>query len=183
MGKIIKVLMIVALVGGVGSANFVYAEADLKLTEEEKQMIQRKRAKKAEMKKELGLTEEQMKKLETHKKGHRGQGKGYRQKMKALRDELKTTMESADADEVKIRSIHEKIKSLDNEMADHRLEGILQVRKILTPEQFKKFQKKMHKKMHKKMGKMGGHHGMGRKGKLECFKGHHHEGDCDFHKE
>ena len=45
-------------------------------------------------------------------------------------------------------------------MADHRLEGILEVRKILTPEQFQKFNEIKEKDWgEKKGGYKGGHKG------------------------
>ena len=42
-------------------------------------------------------------------------------------------------DFAKVRRIHEKMKSIKTQMADHRLERILEVREILSAEKFKKF--------------------------------------------
>jgi Spy/CpxP family protein refolding chaperone len=39
----------------------------------------------------------------------------------------------------RINRLHSETKKLHAEMADHRLEGILEVREILTPEQFSEF--------------------------------------------
>ena len=42
----------------------------------------------------------------------------------------------------KITQINNELKILSAQMLDRKLEGILEVRKILTPEQFKKFMTK-----------------------------------------
>ncbi|HOX22830.1 MAG TPA: hypothetical protein PLL10_05150, partial [Elusimicrobiales bacterium] len=72
-----------------------------------------------------------------------------------------------------LRKIHKEIKELNAKMADSMLEGILSVRKILTPEQLSKFHKAMPG-----MGKMG--HRMGdRRGPPDSEGGR----DCSCKKE
>ena len=77
-------------------------------------------------------------------------------------------------DEGKVRSIHDQIKLIKSQMEDHRLEGILEIRQILTAEQYKKFQETM--KRHK--GKRKGMHKRGR-GQMPGGFGMHHEGPMD----
>jgi len=143
-------LTVITLVGILGFSGLAYAQTSVKLTEEEVKMIEQHREKKEDMKarmqEELGLTEEQIQKLEDHRNGHRDQIKEYRETMKNLREEFKTETEKDVIDAARIQSVHAQMKVLDNKMADHRLEGILQLREILTPEQFKQFHKKDGKK-------------------------------------
>ncbi|MEW5896020.1 MAG: Spy/CpxP family protein refolding chaperone [Candidatus Omnitrophota bacterium] len=115
---------------------------------------------KARVKEELGLDDVQQQKLDEHRAIHREQSRQYIELTKTLREQLKTELEKTDLDIAKIHSIHEQLKTINNQMADHRLEGILQVREILTAEQFNKFfelkerrksrvgQKRMHRRMH-----------------------------------
>ena len=87
----------------------------------------------------LDLNEEQKAKLKGHKEAHREEMKVLRDQIKAKREEIRKEMEKADFDVNKVRAINNELKSLENNMADQRLEGILEVRGILTPEQFSKF--------------------------------------------
>lgn len=139
-----KILMLVALISCYGVVSYAQTPADL--TKEETQMVEMMRKKKDEMKakmiKDLGLTEEQQQKLEDHRNKHRSQMEANKEVSENLHEQLKAELEKTEVDVAKIYSIHQQIKTLNNEEADHRLEGILEVRKILTAEQFKKFQEK-----------------------------------------
>ncbi|MFC1522016.1 Spy/CpxP family protein refolding chaperone [Elusimicrobiota bacterium] len=106
------------------------------------------------MEKELLLSPEQSEKLKEHRKTHRKQSSGFQKEMKEKRKALKDELEKTDMDMNKVKTLHSEIKSIQNKMADHRLEGILNVRKILNPEQFKKFQD-ITKKRHRGMRKEG----------------------------
>lgn len=112
--------------------------------EEHKKEWQEKRAR---MFKELGLSEEQKQTLKIHKESHRDGIKVLRGQIKEKRKALRQALENPDADENAITAANNEIKALSNSLADNRLKGILEVRKILTPEQFKKFNeiKKKHK--------------------------------------
>ena len=156
MKKTLPILTIIALIGCIGIARFAYAQTSVDLTEKELKMIEgmrsKKEAKKAKMIEELGLTEEQQQKLEDHKNTHKSQMNEQREAKKDLHAQLKAEIEKVELDTGTIYSIHEQIKALDIEMADHRLEGMLQIREILTPEQFKIFHEKFGKKKEKGHG-------------------------------
>jgi Spy/CpxP family protein refolding chaperone len=51
----------------------------------------------------------------------------------------------AKLDMAQINQFHTTLKDLHGRRADHRLEGILEVRKILTPEQFSEFMELMER--------------------------------------
>ncbi|MBU1043201.1 MAG: Spy/CpxP family protein refolding chaperone [Candidatus Omnitrophica bacterium] len=164
MGKMQRVLVSIAVVGLLGFSSMVYAQTAGDLTEDEMAVIKQRRLHKASMQaklqEELGLTDEQVQQLDQQRNQHRGEINQSRQKMQELRQEMKTETEKTQIDEAKIRAVHEQMKSVQNKIADQRLEGILQLRKILTPEQFKKFHESRGKGRGK-MGKMQQGRGMG----------------------
>ena len=112
---------------------------------------------KEKMKVKLDLTDEQQQKLEEHRKTHWKQGKQYKASVKEVREQLKEELEKKDFDLGKIKALHEQLKSLKNQMEDHQLQGILEVREILTAEQFKKFHEFKERKKEKWGGKQGYH--------------------------
>lgn len=91
------------------------------------------------LKTELGLTNEQEKKLETHRIDQRAEMEKLMLVVKEKRDELKTVLENPKMNHHAVERINDELKTAQNDMADKRLEGILYVREVLTPEQFKKF--------------------------------------------
>lgn len=92
-----------------------------------------------QMKKELGLSKEQQKKLETHRIDQRAEMEKLMLDVRNKREELKTALENPEMDKRAVQRINEQLKDAQNEIADKRLEGILYVREVLTPDQFKKF--------------------------------------------
>lgn len=141
MKKTIKLLMMLMLIIGISATTKVFAQDQ----DHWKGKKERMEARVQEIFAQLNLTEEQKQLLDANKSKHgaaREDGfKHGRDNMKAIGEELK----KKDYDVAKIRAIHEESKKLRNEMADKRLEGILEVRKILTDEQFVKFTQLMEK--------------------------------------
>ena len=94
---------------------------------------------------QLNLTDDQKKQLEVNKQQHRAKMESARQEIKADKETLKEELMKPRLDMPKINAIHDQIKSLQNQMEDGKLNSILAVRAILTPEQFSKFVNLMHK--------------------------------------
>jgi Spy/CpxP family protein refolding chaperone len=87
----------------------------------------------------LGLNDEQKARLKEHRRRHFTEVKELRGKIHSKMEELRKELEKASLDEGKVRAIHSDIKSLRIKEEDNRLEAILTMHKILTPEQHKKF--------------------------------------------
>lgn len=104
---------------------------------------QKREEKFKEMREKLGLTADQEAKLKAHKESHKAEARNLHEGMRAKRDALRQELEKPAVDESRVRALHNEIKALDAGLSDHRLKGILEVRKILTPEQFKKFHEMM----------------------------------------
>ena len=86
---------------------------------------------------QLNLTETQKKQLEANKQQHRAKMESARREIKADKEMLKEELMKPQLDMLKINAVHGQIKALQNQMEDGKLNSILAVRAILTPEQFK----------------------------------------------
>lgn len=107
------------------------------------------------MHEKLGLTPAQEKALKAHRESHREEGKKLWQEVRGKRESLRQELQKNPVDEPKVRALHDELKALDAKQADHRFAGVLAVRKILTPEQFKKFQDLMEENRKSGEGRRG----------------------------
>ena len=89
--------------------------------------------------KDLNLTDEQKRLLEENRKNRKEEARAMFENMKQKRSLMKEELQKENLDMTKISGINNELKELQAKMLDHRLNGILEVRKILTPEQFRKF--------------------------------------------
>ncbi|MBF0486182.1 MAG: Spy/CpxP family protein refolding chaperone [Candidatus Omnitrophica bacterium] len=88
---------------------------------------------------QLALSDEQKTKLEENKKNKQLQRKASFEKMHASMEALNQELMKPDFDMNKINAIQAQIKAVQAQMSDERLNSILEVRRILTVEQFSKF--------------------------------------------
>lgn len=94
---------------------------------------------------QLNLTDDQKKQLEDNKKQHRARMESARQEVKTDKEALHEELMKPQLDMPRIKDLHERIKTLQSQMEDIKLSAILEVRAILTPEQFLKFANLMHR--------------------------------------
>lgn len=99
---------------------------------------------------QLALSEDQKKLLEENKSKHKAVKEQLRATMTANMDSFGEELKKEDYDLKEITRLHEESKNLRNQMADDRLQGILEVRKILTQEQFIKFTQLMQEQKEKR---------------------------------
>ncbi|MFH1645528.1 MAG: Spy/CpxP family protein refolding chaperone [Candidatus Omnitrophota bacterium] len=110
----------------------------------------------ANIAKELNLTDEQQAQMKEHRQEHKQKAKEVKEVLKAKRQELKQELENPEVDKSKVYSIANEIESLVGKQLELRVEKVLAMREILTPEQFQQLQeKKMSKKGKKFAGKKG----------------------------
>src|SRR3989338_1642502 len=104
---------------------------------------------------QLNLTEEQKKQLADNKSKYRKKMKAQFEQKKFYRGAIKNELMKSELEMDKINNVQNQLKSLQAQMTDDRLSSILEVRKILTSEQFSKFislmeeEKKEFKSRHK----------------------------------
>jgi Spy/CpxP family protein refolding chaperone len=97
---------------------------------------------------QMHLTEAQKKQLEDNKNQHRAQMKAIREQMRSCRQVFQQELMKPQLDMNKIHQLHSRLKALESQMADDRLNSILAVRSILTPQQFSEFATLMPKHKH-----------------------------------
>lgn len=109
----------------------------------------------AEVHQELGLSPEQEKKLQDRRKAHREEMNSLYENMKAKKKELNAELQKSELNRERVKAIHSELKAFKAEKEDRRLEGMLEVREILTPDQFSKFMKIKEDRKMKRWGKDG----------------------------
>ena len=112
----------------------------------------------SEKMRELNLTPEQEKLLKDTKEAHRAEMKKALESLKEKRQELKTALAKPNVTKQDVAPIAAGINALQAELVDRRIDGILKVKSILTPEQFAKLQdvkKDWHKGSDKKYDRKG----------------------------
>ncbi len=143
--KVVTFLIFAVLAGL--STSIIYAASPVPLASRKEGFMKKIDAKQQEIYSNLGLTDEQKKLLEENKNKQIEQIKALftqmRQKTALLRQEL----EKSELNMQAIYQTNNELKQLQAKMLDNRLERVLKVRKILTPEQFKKFEDKMNERM------------------------------------
>jgi len=95
---------------------------------------------------DLGLTDEQRKLLKENKNKHRERTKSLFSQIHEKADLIRQQLQKDQLNTEEIYQTNNELKKLQAQMLDDRLESILEVRKILTPEQFKKFIVKMEER-------------------------------------
>lgn len=108
------------------------------MTEEARQ--ERMEARQERMRILLDLSEVQQELLQQHRTTHREKMQTLKESMHTLREQIRTVLADQDLDMPKLDELRAELRELSGQMADHRIEGILEVREILTAEQFTKFQ-------------------------------------------
>jgi Spy/CpxP family protein refolding chaperone len=125
----------------------------------------------------LGLSAEQKDKLKAGREKNRDVGKQAREEIRNAREALGQELDKPTLDVAKVKALHETLKTLILKGEDRRLDMILEVRAIMTPEQFAAFQKIMKEsrsKMHKEgrwEGKREGKRDGKREGKRDGKRG------------
>jgi Spy/CpxP family protein refolding chaperone len=128
------------------------------------------------MAKILNLTDDQQKQLKENWKKQKEAMKGVFGQMKTAKEAFDAEIVKASPDMSKISTIQNQIKTLQSQMLDNRLNGILEVKKILTPEQFAGYMALKKERMLKKH--MMGHGWFGHKDSFgKGFDGHKPWGD------
>jgi Spy/CpxP family protein refolding chaperone len=147
-----KVIYTLGIVGVMLLTSNVYSQPQEDRFNTSDEMREKMKAKMLEVFKQLDLSPEQKEQLKAHRKDHRGQGKEFRENMKAKKEAIRNELQKEELNMENVYTIHKELKDLLVQKADHRLEGILEVRKILTAEQFRKFCE-LRKEMHPMKGR------------------------------
>ncbi len=104
------------------------------------------------MEERLGLNDAQKELLAVHREKQRGAAKELRTRLRETRKALKAELTETKLDNETIDLLQGELKAVQAQMADQRLAGVLEVRGILTPDQFSEFMalKGKHKRHQKR---------------------------------
>ncbi len=104
-----------------------------------KEMRGKHEARRLEIQQQLQLSEAQQELLEEHRQNHRTQARELQQTLKTARRTLKEELQKPELDMTRVNQLSAQVKEGFGRLEDHRLAGVLEVRKILTPDQYVKF--------------------------------------------
>jgi len=115
----------------------------------------------------LNLSDDQVKQLKDLHQKQKDALKSTFEQIKANRQAFESEIVKATPDMAKINDIQTQIKALQSQMVDNHLNSLLEIKKVLTPEQFAGYmalEKAKQMMMHKGHGKFDHHDGMGKNG-------------------
>lgn len=92
--------------------------------------------------KELNLTPKQQQAITQQRTTEKAQSQEMRQKIKVVRDQITLELNKQTTDTGKVNALVAQLKELTGQRIDHQIKGILALKKILTPEQFKALNEK-----------------------------------------
>lgn len=96
---------------------------------------------------QLNLSEEQKKLLEANRAKNKEANKALKEQIRANMKALGEELKKPELDMAKVNALHENGKQLFGKAADQKFNSILEVRKILTKEQFVQFTGMMEKRI------------------------------------
>ena len=129
----------IGIIGVMLLASNVYSQPTERYSQGHEAMREKMKARMLEIFKQLDLSPEQEKQLKAHRNKQKVQGKSIHESIRAKREEMKIELQKQELNMAKINKINSELKSIKSKKSDHRLESILEVREILTAEQFVKF--------------------------------------------
>lgn len=129
----------------------VYAEKDSDYRNPRQNWGSQKQEKFDNMIEKLNLSEEQVAQLKSHKQTKMESRKKLHSALKKQKQELKDELDKPESDNTRIKQIADSIKQIQSEMVDERIKGILEIKAMLSPEQYSEFKKNIsHCKERKK---------------------------------
>ncbi|MFA5099422.1 MAG: periplasmic heavy metal sensor [Candidatus Omnitrophota bacterium] len=105
--------------------------------------------------KELNLTPEQQQAIGAQRSQDRARSQELRQKIKSARKEITAELDKEVTDTAKVDSLVAQMKELTGDRIEQQIQGIMSLKNILTPEQFKALNAKKehnHKRNERRQG-------------------------------
>ena len=106
----------------------------------------------SEIIKELDLTQEQQQAITKQRTQEKAQSQELRQKIKSVRDEITAELNKESTDTAKVNSLIAQLKNLTGNRIEQQIQGIMFLKKILTPAQFKALNEKKQRQNGKHKG-------------------------------
>lgn len=113
------------------------------------------------MTEELKLTSEQQEQLTKDREEFFSKSKDVREKMKAVRTDLKAELDKPSIDKARVDSLVAEMKNLVGTQIQIRVDKVIAMKKVLTPEQYQKMKESKKDWKNGKSGKGDKRHGKG----------------------
>lgn len=160
MKTMIKVSLMTAVVGAIlFSVSGLYAGQDWNTPQGEA----KREAHFKKMTEEIELTPQQKEALDKDRKEFTAKSKDLKDKMQAARASLKEELNKPTLDKGRVDNLIAELKNLAGQQIQYRVDKVMAMKQILTPEQFSKMKESMGKRKHDK--------GSGHGNKGECKPG------------
>ena len=130
--KIKQIVIFAVVIALVSSSSIVYAERTRDFQKNKTERLIEK----------LDLSLEQQEQLREQRAKNEEKAKGLKKRLRSKRSELSEELEKEDIDKQKVYSVITEVETLMGDQLEQRVERILTMREILTPEQFKKLREK-----------------------------------------
>lgn len=104
---------------------------------------------------ELKLTDQQREKLHASRQGRREKMQQLREAMRLARQALKEALKNPSVTRAGIVPLVARLKTLQGQLIDARVDHVLTLKEILTPEQFAKMQEAMKERRHNHKNRQG----------------------------
>ncbi|MBN1688436.1 MAG: Spy/CpxP family protein refolding chaperone [Candidatus Omnitrophica bacterium] len=114
--------------------------------------------------KEIGLSEDQLAQIEAKRESQKQAGQEIRTQLREKQEALRVELDKPETDQAKVDSLIDQIGTLMTEKIRHRSQSVLDLKGLLTPEQFAQMQEKKQEMRQCRKGQHGGrgkHHKMG----------------------
>ena len=102
---------------------------------------EKRRVKIAAMVEKLNLSEEQKRLLKENRNQYQERMRALFQRMRERKQQLQNEIQKGEVNKGKVSQINDELKQIQARLTDLRLDSILEVKKILTVEQFEEFLK------------------------------------------
>jgi len=110
---------------------------------------------------EIGISDEQLAQIEAQRESQKENQKALRAKMKEIREALREELDKPETDRAHVDALIDEMNGIITQKIKARVESVLSLKEILTPEQFAQLRDKKEKmfKEHREMWKERGEHG------------------------
>lgn len=153
MRKIITVLLVALLMAPLASSFAGECGYPAQFEEDHEARRAKFAEKMDKLSEELNLTPEQRQQMKEHHQASREEMRSLREKMKENRKALAEELKKENPDRRNINRIASQMKEVQGEIIDQRIDNFLEMKKILTPEQYQKLSEIREKKRKEHKGK------------------------------
>ena len=151
MKKMGTFLLMAALISGLFVLPLAYAEDNGPAVSGNKTFCHKTGGKARDIYSQLNLTDQQKKQLDENRNKYREQNKALFNQIKEKRALVRQELQKDKLDMDKINQANSELKKIEGQLSDSMLQNMLETRKILTPEQFKKLMVEKEEGMSRRM--------------------------------